>query len=107
MTTETIATAVLACVGVIGIIAAMLGWFFRRGGDERAFSVALKDNTEAVKELSSEFRRFRDEVVERLHGLDLRVTRLEISPPPVHVTTKLEAPSDASHATYRNAGTAG
>jgi hypothetical protein len=102
-----IATVILAIVGVFGIGTASVGWFYRRGGDERAFAVALQENTEALKELSGEFRRFRDEVIDKLHGLDLRVTRLEITPPPVQVTTKIEATSDASAPAYRNAGTPG
>lgn len=91
-------TVALAVVGVFGLAAAFIKWFFQRGADEREFAVALRDNTEAVKELANEFRRFRDEVVEKLHTLDLRVTRLEVTPPPVHVTTQIEAPHDRTPA---------
>ena len=98
-------TLILAAIAAIGLIGAVIAWFFKRGGDERAFSVALNDNTDALRELAGEFRKFRDEVIDKLHGLDIRVTRLEVAPPPIHVTTKVEAPSDGSSPTDRNAGT--
>lgn len=102
-----IATIVVACVAVIGLITAVIRWFFKRGADEREFSVALRDNTEAVRELAQEFRRFRDEVVEKIHSLDVRVTRLEVNPPPIHVTTQVEAPQHARTPPYRDSGAAG
>lgn len=107
MTPSAIATVILAAVGLLGLIVTCTAWFFRRGGDERAFAVALKDATEAVKELAGEFRLFRGEVIDKLHGLDIRVTRLEVAPPPIHVTTKVEAPSDGSTSVDRNPGPQG
>lgn len=107
MSPGTIATVVLAAVGVLSLLGALVAWLVRRGGDERAFAVALGDATEAVKELTREFRLFRDEVIDKLHGLDIRVTRLEIAPPPIHVTTKVEAPSDVSSSPDRDASPAG
>lgn len=109
-----IATVVVACVAVIGLIAAIVRWFFKRGADEREFSVALRENTEAVRELAKEFRRFRDEVVEKIHALDVRftaldgrVTRLEVAPQPIHVTTQIEAPQHGSAPPYRDPGAPG
>lgn len=102
-----IAAIVVACVAVLTLTAAIIRWFFKRGADEREFSVALRDNTEAVRELAQEFRRFRDEVVEKIHSLDVRVTRLEVSPTPVHVTTQIEAPQHARSSPYRDSGPSG
>jgi type II secretory pathway pseudopilin PulG len=107
MTPEAIATIILAAVALLGITAGAIGWFFKRGGDERAMATALSDNTSATRELTTQFRDFKDSVVEKLHGLDVRVTRLEIQPPPVQVTTKVEAPSHASTSPDRDAGTPG
>lgn len=102
MNPTAIATVVLAVVAVLSLLVAGLAWLFRRGADEREFSVALRENAGALRELATEFRRFRDEVVDKVHGLDVRVTRLEVTPPPIHVTTKLEAPSHDSAPFDRN-----
>lgn len=107
MTPEAIATIVLAIVGVLGLTGALITWLVRRGGDERAVAVALQDNTAATKELAGEFRTFRDQVVDKLHAIDLRVTRLEVTPPPVQVTTKIEAPANDGMPAHRDAGTPG
>jgi hypothetical protein len=104
MTLEPIATAALAVLGAIGLIVACISWFFRRGGEERELTVAVRDLTEAARELSGEFRSFRDFTVETLHSHDIRITRLEVAPPPIHVTTKVEAPKDGSAPAYRDPG---
>jgi hypothetical protein len=107
MNATAIATVVLAAVGVLSLLGALLAWLFHRGADEREFSVALRDNAGALRELAAEFRKFRDEVVDKVHGLDLRVTRLEVTPPPIQVTTKLEAPSHDSAPFVRDPGPLG
>jgi hypothetical protein len=104
MNPSTVATVVIASAGVLGLLGAFVTWLVRRGGDERAFAVALQDNTSALKELATEFRTFRDQVVEKLHDMDKRVTLLEITPRPINVTTKLEAPTDVSAPAYRDPG---
>lgn len=70
-----VATIVIAAVAVVTLVVAVVGWFFKRGADEREFSVALKDCASAVRELASEFRGFRDTVIGELHQLDIRVTK--------------------------------
>lgn len=104
MTPADIATIALAAIGLVGIFTAILGWIFKRGGDERASDVALHDNTSAIKELGLELRRFRDEIIGALHDHDIRLTRLEIQPPPIHVTTKVEAPPHDSQTSVRDEG---
>lgn len=101
-TLSTDATVILAVLAAIGVIVAAAAWFYRRGGQESGIAVALQDNTAATRELSAEFRKFRDEVIDKLHGLDIRVTRLEVTPPPIQVTTKVEAPSNDSASAHRN-----
>jgi hypothetical protein len=103
MTVSDVGTVVLAAAAVLGLMVAALGWFFKRGADEREFAVALRDNTEATRDLSKKL----DGVIEVLHEHDIRITRLEVQPPPIHVTTKLEAPTDASTTAYRDPGSAG
>jgi len=94
MTPEAVATIVLAIVAVLGLGAAALGWFFRRGADERELAVAIRDNTNATSTLSQDLRDFRDYTVSTLHQYDIRLTRLE-------------APSNGSGAPYRDASTPG
>jgi hypothetical protein len=93
-------TAALAVCAIIGIIVAIVNWFFKRGADEREFSVALRDNTAATRELSQKL----DGVVETLHAHDLRISRLEYQPSPIHVTTQVEAPSRDRTPAYRDPG---
>lgn len=95
-------TLIIAACAVLGLIVALVAWFFKRGADEREFSVALRDNTHATRELSGKI----DGVVDTLHQHDLRITRLEIQPAPIHVTTQVEAPSRDSSPAYRNASPA-
>lgn len=90
-----VGTAVLALCAILALIAGIVGWFFKRGGDERVFAVALKDCANAVRELTAEFRGFKDSVVGELHRLDIRVTKLE------------EAPKHDSTPPDRDAGTPG
>lgn len=94
-------TLIIAACAVLGLIVALVAWFFKRGADEREFSVALRDNTHATRELSGKI----DGVVDTLHQHDLRITRLEIQPAPIRVTTQVEAPSRDSKRSYRDPGT--
>lgn len=93
-------TAVLAACAIVALVAGIIAWFFKRGADEREFAVALRDNTQATERLSDKFER----VTDILHEHDIRITRLEITPPPVHVTTKVEAPSHDLPSTHRDSG---
>lgn len=80
------ATVALAIIAGVGVLAAIVRWFYNRGGAEKQFTIALKQNTEATKELSTAFHSFRDDVVGEIHSLDVRVTKIEAasnaSPPP-------------------------
>lgn len=100
MTAANTATVALAVCALIGIIVAVVNWFFKRGADEREFSVALRDATSALRELSTKI----DGVIDTLHQHDIRLTRLEYQPSAFQVTTKVEAPSNDRSPTYRDAG---
>lgn len=102
MTPEAIATIILAALGVLSIGGTFIAWVARRGGREKGFSIALDRNTFATEKLTSKL----DGVVQTLHDHDIRITRLEVAPPPIHVTTKVEA-TDVSPSPHRDAGTQG
>ena|SRR5215469_2458184 len=77
------AGVVLGILALLGGGAAIVRWFFNRGGAEREVTIALqahgqalKDNTSATRELSGRL----DEVGRTIHSLDIRVTRLEAAP---------------------------
>lgn len=72
---------------LVGVIVAVVAWFYRRGKEEQTFVKSLIDNTAANKEVAQELRDFKAVTVERLHDLDLRVTTLEA----LRVTTTVEA----------------
>jgi hypothetical protein len=90
----TIATVVLAVVAILGLVAAGIGWLFRRGADEKELSIAIRDNTSATRELSGDFRSFKDWTVGQLHDHDIRLT-------------KIEAPPHDRHSAHRDAGSKG
>lgn len=69
----TISTVVIAVVALIGVVAAVGNWFYRRGGQEKSFADAIQDNTSAHRELTAELRSFKDATVDRLHHHDLRI----------------------------------
>lgn len=77
-------TLALAIIAFAGLLVAIVSWFFRRGADEREMTIALKQNTTATTELTSAFHSFRSEVVDDLHSLDVRVTKLEAHDFPAH-----------------------
>lgn len=103
MTLNTAATVALAVVAVLSLGGAFLVWVARRGGQEKGFEIALDRNTTATEKLTDKL----DGVVQTLHDHDIRITRLEVTPPPIHVTTKVEAPSDAGQAANRDPGPRG
>lgn len=77
MNATTIATVVLAVCAVMGIVAAVTAWFFKRGADEREYVVALRESASATRDLIAEFREFKDHAVGEMHLLDIRITKLE------------------------------
>jgi hypothetical protein len=82
----------------LGIVAAILRWFYKRGGTERAFKIALDRNTESTVQLTGAV----DKVTDLLNGhsvqlatLDVRVTKLEAAP---------NVSVNVSPSAYRDAG---
>lgn len=71
------AEVVMAIVALLAMIAAIVTWFYRRGGHEAALTRSLEDNTEANREVASELRDFKAATINMLHDLDTRVTVLE------------------------------
>lgn len=100
MTLNSIATVTIAVVGVLSLLGAFLVWVARRGGQDKAMSIALDRNTHATDRLTDKL----DGVVTTLHDHDIRLTRLEVAPPPIHVTTRVEAPPDVSASSHRDSG---
>lgn len=66
-------TLILAILAAIGLIGAIVAWFFKRGGTETAMSIALDRNTSATDRLTEKL----DGVVDTLHDHAIRLTRLE------------------------------
>jgi hypothetical protein len=82
------ATVSIALLAALGLIGAIVAWFYRRGGTETAMEIALDRNTTATEKLTDKI----EGVVTRLHDHDIRLT-------------KLEANTNGSAPTHRNAGT--
>jgi len=74
MTIANIATAIIAFVALLGAIVAVMSWFFRRGADERELARAVRDNSEATRELSARLEAFMARYEERHEALSERVT---------------------------------
>lgn len=74
MTAADISTVVIAAVAVLGIMVAGLGWIFRRGADERELAKAVRDNSQATRDLSSRLDQFMARYEERHEALADRVT---------------------------------
>lgn len=68
-----VSTVILAIVAVIGLGAAGIRWFFKRGADEREMTIAVRENTKATRELSGLFNDFRVAVSDRFHVHDIRL----------------------------------
>jgi len=84
MSLATVSTVVIVVLPLLGVIAAMFAWFYKRGRQERAledtqksFALALNDNTTVIRELTVELRGFKDSTITRLHEHELRITVLE------------------------------
>ena len=60
MDAATLATIIISVTAVIGLIGAGVAWFYKRGGQEREFSIELRANTQATTELNASFTRFMD-----------------------------------------------
>src|SRR5262245_5818304 len=67
-----------AVVVILAAIAALIAWFYHRGGTETSLKEAVQENTEATREVTAELKDFKNTTVEKLHDLDKRVTKLEV-----------------------------
>lgn len=72
-----ISQVLLAILAALGGIVAIIAWFYKRGGQERAFTDALDENTKSNRELSGELRDFKGETLKTLRDLDWRVKIVE------------------------------
>lgn len=75
-----ISSIILALTALIGGIVAVVAWFYKKGGHERAQVEALNRNTEATIDVATKLDDFKTVVLEMFHVLDKRVTRLEDRP---------------------------
>lgn len=96
MNAETLGTIILAVVAAIGLIGAGIAWFYKRGGQEREFSIALRANTNATTELTKRFDIFMDRTVMKTDQLDTRVndheTRITVTERDIRYIQKQVAP---------------
>lgn len=72
----TISTVVVALGTLLGGGYALFRWLYRRGGDERELTAAVRSNTTAQHELASSLRDFKEFTVSGLHELALSHERL-------------------------------
>ena len=77
MSITDIYVVVMVAAALIGGGYALLRMTYHRGGLESRMTKALEDNTVSNHELTAELRDFKEQTVEKLHGLDTRVTVLE------------------------------
>lgn len=71
-------TSVAVCVVVVGgAVFGLIAWFYKRGGQERAYTDALERNTKANTEVAVKLDDFKTVVLEMFHELDKRITRVE------------------------------
>lgn len=102
MSPADISTVALAVLAGAGIIVGVIRWFFYRGAAERELTIAVRDNTEANRELSKAFSEFRASVTDRFHVHDIRLAEHDGR---LH---RLEVPlSNGSRSPDRNAGSQG
>lgn len=69
-----IATVAIAGVAVVGLVVGALGWFWRRGANERELTTAVRDNSEATRGLSARLDAFMARYEERHEALSERVS---------------------------------
>lgn len=72
-----VASVAVAVVVVCGALFGLLAWFYKRGGQEQAYTDALNRNTKSNDDLSTKMDDFKMVVVDMFHQMDKRVTRLE------------------------------
>ncbi len=71
--------SIVSCVVVfITAIVGAIAWFYHRGKTENSLKEAVQDNTQATREVTAELKDFKNTTVEKLHELDIRVSRMEV-----------------------------
>jgi uncharacterized protein HemX len=58
MDAATLASILIAVVAVVGLLGGGIAWFYKRGGQERESTIALRDNTAATTALTLRFDAF-------------------------------------------------
>lgn len=73
MDAATLATVLLAVVAAVGLIGGGVAWFYKRGGQERESTLAIRDNTKATNALTGRFDSFmeRTQTVQELTAAKL------------------------------------
>lgn len=72
-----IATITVAVVAALAAVGGSIAWFYRRGGQERAYTDALERNTKANNDVAVKLDEFKGVVLDMFHSLDKRVSRVE------------------------------
>ena len=70
----TVGLFIFAAMAAVG---AIIAWFYKRGGKERASDDAIERNTAATEKLSGKLDSLQTVVVDMFHELDKRVAVLE------------------------------
>lgn len=68
---------IIPVCAILALIGGILAWLYKRGGDEREFTVAIRDAANAVRELTGEFRGYKESTTDELHSHAIRLTKLE------------------------------
>jgi hypothetical protein len=74
MTASDFATVVLSVVASVGLIVALVRWFFTRGASEQSLTQAVADNSSATRELTARIDSFMARYEERHETLVERVS---------------------------------
>lgn len=72
-----IASVTVSVVVIGGAVFGLFAWFYKRGGQEQAYTDALDRNTKANTEVATKLDDFKMVVLEMFHELDKRVTVME------------------------------
>lgn len=63
---------ILAAVAVVGVVAAIVRWFYGRGGEERELAIAVRENTTVTRELSDGLASLKELTTSQYHELARR-----------------------------------
>lgn len=70
-------TVALTIVAIIGIVAAVVRWFYKRGSQEADVVIALRENSQATKDLTLAFHTFKEISNSEFRAMDVRLTKVE------------------------------